>query len=502
MNSLLILPIALPLATAAVLLLTMRWLRVQRVLGVAGPAVLTVIAIILFVVVWRDGVQMTAAGNWPPPFSIVFVADVLSAVMVLLTSLMGLAVAVYSVTTIDERRMSFGYFPLLNILLMGLCGAFLTGDLFNLYVWFEVMLMASFVLLALGGEQRQLEGATKYVLLNLFSSTVLLVAIGALYATTGTLNMADLSLALQDSNQDVATVIAVLFIVAFGIKAAVFPVYFWLPASYHTPPPAVSAIFAGLLTKVGAYGFLRLFTLLFVGEVDYTHNLILIIAALTMASGVLGAISQFELRRLLSFQVIAAIGFILMGLGLFTPLAIAGAVFYMVQDSVLKTNLFLISGFTEHVTGSDRLAGFGGVYRRFGFMALLFFIPALSLAGIPPLPGFFAKLTLVQAGLREEQYAIVAVALVVSTLTLLSMAQVGVAFWRPPTAPNDGAGGDGTLTLSRVRLWGMLGPIAVLSFATLAMGFAAEPVFAVSERAADELMNPTAYIEAVLGRGP
>jgi multicomponent Na+:H+ antiporter subunit D len=240
---------------------------------------------------------------------------------------------VYSFASIDVQRESFGYYPLLHILLMGVCGAFLTGDIFNLYVWFEVMLIASFVLLALGGERAQLEGAIKYVTLNLISSAFFLTAVGILYGMIGTLNMADLARQLSTVAQPgLVMTLAMLFFVAFGIKAALFPLFFWLPASYHTPPVIVSALFAGLLTKVGVYALVRVFTLLFIRDSSYIPTLILVVAGLTMVTGVLGAVAQNEIRRLLSFHIVSQIGYLLMGLGLFTPLVLAGTVFLWACD--------------------------------------------------------------------------------------------------------------------------------------------------------------------------
>jgi multicomponent Na+:H+ antiporter subunit D len=505
MNLLLILPIVIPLGMAALAFLLRQWRTAQRVLGLVGTLLLLVTGIGLLASVWRNGIQAAHIGNWPAPFDITLVADLFSAVMVVLAGATGVAVTVYSLVTIDRRRESFGYYPLLLILLMGVCGAFLTGDLFNLYVWFEVMLIASFVLLALGGERAQMEGAIKYVTLNLIASAFFLVAVGVLYAVAGTLNMADLAVILRGEVGDsgLVTTVAMLFLTAFGIKAAVFPLYFWLPASYHTPPAAVSAIFAGLLTKVGVYALIRVFTLMFVQDVGYTHTLILYIAALTMISGVFGALAQIEIRRVLSFQVISTIGYMLMGLGILTPLALAGSVFYIIQDVAVKTNLFLISGVIQRLRRTESLPRLGGLYESAPVLAVLFFIPAMSLAGIPPLSGFFAKVALVQAGLSTEHYALVAVALVVSTLTLYSMAKVwAAAFWKAdPAAAGQGGTGQGAARplLSPVRRWGMFAPIIALAAVTVIVGIAAEPVFQVSQRAADQLLDPAGYIEAVLG---
>jgi multicomponent Na+:H+ antiporter subunit D len=495
MKALLVLPIVLPLLTAATALLAWRWRTVQRTLGVIGTASVLAVGLMLLQSVWHYGIQSDQMGSWPAPFGITLVADLLSAVMVVLAGLMGLAVAIYSLASIDQQHEAFGYYPLLHILLMGVCGAFLTGDIFNLYVWFEVMLIASFVLLALGSERPQIEGAIKYVTLNLMSSAIFLAAVGILYGLVGTLNMADLAVKLPTvTPPGLVTTLAMLFLVAFGVKAAVFPLFFWLPASYHTPPVAVSAIFAGLLTKVGVYALIRVFTLLFVQHVGYTHTLILVIAGLTMLTGVLGAVAQNEFRRILSFHIVSQIGYMMMGLGLFTRLALAGSVFYIVHHIIVKTNLFLVSGVAYRLRGTFELKDLGGLYHAHPVLALLFLIPALSLAGMPPLSGFFAKLALLQAGLEMGQYVIVVVALAVGILTLVSMTKIWAeAFWKPAADPP--ASG---IQSSRALLL----PIATLATLTVLIGLAAGPLFALSLQTADQLLNPRDYIQAVLGGRP
>lgn len=495
----LILPILVPMLTGIAAILTYRWRRTQRIISVAGAVALLAVALAVLAQASRHGVLAAQMGNWPAPYGITLVADLLSAIMVVLAGLVGLAGAVYSLVAIDPARERYGYHALYHFLLMGVCGAFLTGDLFNLYVWFEVMLMASFVLLALGGERGQMEGAIKYVTLNLVSSAIFLATVGILYGLAGTLNMADLArklAALPPDTHPLVITIAMLFLVAFGIKAAVFPLFFWLPASYHTPPVPVSAIFAGLLTKVGVYALLRVFTLIFVQRVDYTHTLILIIAGLTMVVGVLGAMAQGEFRRVLSFHIISQIGYMIMGLGLFTPLGLAGSVFYLTHHIIVKTNLFLVSGVVERLGGTQQLKRLGGLYRSHPALAALFLAPALSLAGLPPLSGFFAKLGLVQAGLQANQGGIVAVSLVVSLFTLFSMMKLwNEAFWK--VAPNsDPPAGD------RLALAGWLLPIAALAVVTVAIGLGAGPVFALALRAGEQLMNPAAYMEVVLGGRP
>jgi multicomponent Na+:H+ antiporter subunit D len=443
MNTLLALPILIPLGGAALALVFYRFTSVQRALALAGSVALLAAGAALLSSVLRGGIQSVQMGGWQAPFGITLVADVFSAIMVLVTGIVAVAVVIYSFATIGASRESYFYYPLLLLLLTGVCGSFLTGDLFNLYVWFEVMLIASFVLLALGGEPDQMRGALKYVAINLVSSAFFLSSVGILYGLTGTLNMADLAVKIAASeHRGIMTTVAVLFLVTFGVKAAMFPLFFWLPDSYHTPPVAVSAVFAGLLTKVGVYALIRVFTLIFVDQPAFTHALILVLSALTMITGVLGAMAQGEFRRILSFHIISQIGYMTMGLGLFTVAGLAGAIFYIVHHIIVKTNLFLVSGVVCRVAGSFELARLGGVSTRAPVLALLFAIPAFSLAGIPPLSGFIAKFALVQASLSVEQFLVAAVALLVGLLTLYSMTKIwNGAFWgMSQRQPRPGAG--------------------------------------------------------------
>ncbi len=496
----LILPIVLPMVAGILCLMAYRWRVTQRAISTIGAGTLLLADIALLTEVSRRGILSSQIGNWPAPFGITLVADEFSALMLLLTGLIGFSVAIYSLASIDKTRESFGYHSLYHFLLMGVSGAFLTGDLFNLYVWFEVMLVSSFVLMALGGERAQMEGAIKYVTLNLVSSTLFLAALGILYGLAGTLNMADLGSKFSEiaATQPVGIMrtLATLFIIAFGIKAAAFPLFFWLPASYHTPPVAVSALFAGLLTKVGVYALIRVFTLIFIRDTAYTHTLILIIAGLTMITGVLGAVSQNEFRRILSFHIVSQIGYMLMGLGLLSPLGLAASVFYIAHHIIVKTNLFLVSGAVHRLSHTFDLKKLGGLYRTQPALAALFLVPALSLAGLPPLSGFFAKLGLVQAGLYQKQYLIVGVSLAVSLLTLYSMIKIwNEAFWKAKKAdagkPADPQGG----------VLGHLVPIGLLAGITLVIGLGAGPIFGFAQRAGDRLANPSVYIDVVLQKG-
>lgn len=490
----LVLPILIPLVAAALCLTAWRSVRVQRWLGVAAAFAHLAVSLALLWAVSTEGIQVARIAGWPAPHGIVLAADLLSALMTAVTGVVGAAVAVYSLSDISGRHEAFGYYPLFHVLIMGVSGAFLTGDIFNLYVWFEVMLIASFVLLALGGGSVQIQGALKYVTLNLMASALFLAAVGLLYSIAGTLNMAALAKVLRSPGISPAlvTVVSMMLLVAFGTKAAIFPLFFWLPASYHTPPVAVSAVFAGLLTKVGVYALIRAFTLMFATDEAFTRPLILWLAGLTMVTGVLGAVAQNEFRRILSFHIISQIGYMILGLGLFTPMALAGSVFYIVHHIIVKTNLFLISGIARRLGGSFELRRLGGLYGARPFLGVLFLIPAMSLAGIPPLSGFFAKLALVRAGLELENFTIVSVALAVSLATLLSMTKIwSEAFWKPAPEP-----APAFERSTRESLWI---PVVSLALLTLAIGAGAGAMFEISLRAAAQLLDPAGYIDAVLG---
>ncbi len=486
------LPLVLPILAVGILLCMRRAGEAARhTLNILTCTALLVVAGILFARVSESGVLVLRSGSWPAPFGITLVADLLSAAMVLVTAVVGLAVAIYAAGTGTGKFR--GYFtPLYQALLMGVNGSFLTGDLFNLYVWFEVMLMASFVLVALPGGRPQLEAAVKYLTLNFIASAFFLVGLGVLYGMVGTLNMADLSVKLQEMGQsDLVLSSAVLFLVAFGIKAGVFPFYFWLPSSYHVTPTPVAAVFAGLLTKVGVYACIRVFTLVYSGHQEFLASLLLPIGVLTMITGVFGAASQFYIPRILSFHIISQIGYMIVGLGLFTRGALAATVFYIVHHILVKTNLFLIGGIIGHKTGTQALAKTGGIYRKSPWLAVLFLIPAMSLAGIPPLSGFFAKFALVREGLALGHWTIIAAALAVGLLTLYSMVKIwNEAFWKD--APAGERQPDRTVPVM------MMVPAVALALGTVVIGIFPGIFMDLALRTADQLTDPSAYIKAVL----
>ncbi|MBK4216405.1 Na+/H+ antiporter subunit D [Paracoccus caeni] len=495
MSWLLALPILFPFCTAALSLLT-RNSRWSARISVAGSVISLILACLLVGTVMREGVIATQMSTWAAPFGITLVADYLGAAMVLITAIIGLATAIWALAEIDDDTARMGWHGVYQTLLGGVTGAFLTGDIFNLYVWFEVLLISSFGLLIMGGRKEAIDGAVKYVTLNLISTVLFLCAAGLLYGATGTLNMADLRQAVADHpDQGLMTAIAMMFMIGFGLKAGVFPLFFWLPASYHTPHYAVSAVFAGLLTKVGVYALIRVFTLIFVGDQGFTHQILLWVALATMLTGVLGAAAQSDFRKILSFHIISQIGYMILGLALMTPLAVMGAIFYLIHHIIVKSNLFLIAGVSRRLTGSSDLYAIGGLYRAAPLLSVLFMIPAFSLAGFPPLSGFWAKYVLVQASLELEAALVAGIALLVGLLTIYSMTKIWAeAFWKGHPQGIEPA----LATISPRIRWLMLSPVIALAVMTVIIGLYPAPFLDYATTAAQQLLEPTDYVQTVL----
>jgi multicomponent Na+:H+ antiporter subunit D len=510
MERLLVLPVLIPLFTAISLLLLRRNMGVVRVLAFSGSGLSLLTAGYVLMGVIRDRVWVTTIGGWPAPYGITLAVDLLGAIMLAAAALVGTFVLIYSIGCMDADRERAGFYVLLHFLLMGVNGSLITGDLFNLYVFFEVMLVSSFGLMTLGGERAQLEGGLKYVVINMVSSILFVTALGILYGTMGTLNMADLSVRLGQAPDGLVTVLASMFLITFGIKAGLFPLFFWLPASYHTPPAAISAIFAGLLTKVGVYALIRVFTLLFWTDSLYLPQVVMVIAGLTMVTGVLGAVAQYDFRRLLAFHIISQIGYMIMGLAFFSPLGLAGAIYHIVHNMIIKTNLFLVSGIVERSEGTPMLKQLGGMLRSRPLLAGIFLISALALAGLPPFSGFISKFMLVKAGLDGGHYAIVSVSLVVSILTLFSMTKIwNEVFWKPaPDMDGQPANHVGEIKyeieqsnskrlVARTGLFVYL-PAILLAILSIGMGLWSEPLVNLATRAAEVLLDPRVYVSAVL----
>lgn len=494
-------PVIIQLFTAILLLFFWRKTVSQRIISIAGSVVALAVAFALFGRVWHEGILTMQAAGWEAPFGISFVADVFSCSLVLLTAFSGLAVSVFSATGVAHSRMLHGYFPILHFLLMGLNGAFLTGDIFNLYVWFEVIIIASFVLMTLGGRKAQIEGSVKYMAMNILASAFFLTGIGMLYGITGTLNMADLSLKIGAlENRKLVDFTAIFFIIGFGIKSAVFPLYFWLPSSYHTPPSAVAAVFGGLLTKVGIYALFRVFTLIFIPD-TFLSTLLVVLAIFTILTGTFGAVIKNNIRRLFSYLIVCHIGFMVGGLGMYSEIALTGALFYLFHDIMVKTNIFLIAGLIRKLRGTMNMDKLGGLYADYPLLSLVIALVLFSLVGIPPLSGFWPKVYLFEAGFMDNQYVLLAAIIIGSFATLFVIARMWAkVFWKPrPPDTGDDTIVDEFSALSIGRKWLLVAPIVLLAVISLYIGLGAEHITAVAQHIAREMKDPTPYIEAVLG---
>ena len=487
------------LFTALLQLVFWRKTVTQRFLSIAGSFIGLLLAISLFTKVFNGEILTMNAANWEAPFGIVFVADTFSSTLVLLTAIAALAVAIFSATGVGRARMLYGYFPIFHFLIMGLNGAFLTGDIFNLYVWFEVVIIASFVLLTLGGRKAQLEGAVKYMALNILASTFFLTGVGILYGITGTLNMADLSLKVpMVENQSIVNLTAMFFLIGFGIKSAVFPLYFWLPSSYHTPPSAVAAIFGGLLTKVGIYALFRVFTLVFTPD-EFIKTVFIVLAIMTILTGAFGAVIKNNIRRMFSYLIVCHIGFVIGGLGMYTKIAIMGAVFYLIHDIIVKTNMFLIAGLIRQLRGTMNMSKLGGIYAEYPKLSLLIAIVLFSLVGIPPLSGFWPKIYLLEAAFIDGHYAYVAGIIAGSFITLIVIARLwSEVFWKD--ASDDEIVVDSFKSLETRRKVLLVLPIGILAFTTLCIGLNAEFIIQVADKIATEMVDTAPYVQAVLGK--
>lgn len=494
-----VLPMLVPFAAAVLQLALWRHRVAHRVLSVVGAGGACLASAGLVATVWRDGVTVLHVGGWRAPIGITFASDVFAAGMTLAAMTVGLAVTLYALGSIDARRERHGFHPLLMCLLMGVGGALNTADLFNLYVWFEVILISSFVLLALGGERRQIAGAMKYVVLNLLASAMFLGATGALYGMVGTLNLADLAQRLREGPVPAGVPAAgMLLLTAFGIKSALFPLFFWLPDAYPAPPTAVTALFGGLLTKVGVAALARTFSLLFGAEPGAMPTVLLTVGALSMVVGVLAAVGQTDMRRLLSFHIVSQIGYMVFALGLFSAAGYAAVFAFTIHNMLVKAALFLACGTAARLGRSNRLDRLGDLATASPVLAGAFLVLGLALAGIPPLSGFFAKFAVASAGFSGGQPWLAGLSLAVGLLTLFSMMKIwNEAFWKPrPEEARENA------VVPAVEWRYRQAPTVGLAVIALAMGLLSGPVFAAAERAGEQMANPAEYVRAVLREGP
>lgn len=491
MNNIIVLPMIIPLLTGIILIFLRKFIRTQRWVSIGSIIVTACISVIILNRIQTDGILRLDFSGWKPPFGILFVADSFAMLLVLTSSIVTAVCLLYSFTAMNTHSEKMFFYPFVFFLVAGVHGSFLTGDIFNLYVCFEVMLLASYVLVVFGGTKRQLRASIKYVAINVLSSWLFLVAIAYIYGALGTLNMAHLSARIAESGQTpILTVISILFLVVFSLKAGLL-LYFWLPGSYSAPPTAIAALFGALLTKVGIYALFRTFTLLFYHEPDITHTLIGVMAAITLIGGSIGAIAYKDIRQIISFNVVIAVGFILVGLSVATQSAIEGSIYYLIHDMVVKALLFLIGGTVIALTSTPRIDRMSGLIGNYPLLGWLFFIVMLSLTGIPPFSGFIGKILVGQGAVEGGNYILLALAFISSIFVLYSLLRVFLnSFW-----------GETIISIEdEVPLKkGLIIPSVILGILTIALGVGAELLAPYVEDAANTLMNPTIYTDAVLG---
>jgi multicomponent Na+:H+ antiporter subunit D len=491
MSRFLALPILVPLFGFVLTLAAVKVPRLQRSFAVFVSVATLALSVAILVDVDRTGTQATTAGGWPAPIGINLVADRFAALMLVISGIVLTAVLVYAIGQRGDDERSIWYQPAYMALTAGISAAFLAGDLFNFFVAVEILLMASYVLITLEGSDDQIRSGTTYVVLNVLESLLLVLAVALVFAATGTLSMADLPARLAALPVGVKIGLNLLLLIAFGLKAAVFPLFSWLPDSYPAAPGPVTAVFAGLLTKVGVYAIVRTQTLLFP---DTLQPLLLVIAGLTMIVGVLGAIAQSDMKRILSFHIVSQIGYMVMGVALGGVAAIAATIYFVLHQIPIKTSLFLVEGIVERETGSSTLGRVTGLARRSGPLALLFLLPALSLAGFPPFSGFIGKTGLVEAGFGQSSWTMVAVALVGSVLTLVSMLKIWTGlFWGESNT--DVIGRPGVLR-HHPLISSVTGGVVAVGLAIALFG---GPIYRYCERAADSIVHPDSYQRAVNG---
>ncbi|OFL23637.1 Na+/H+ antiporter subunit D [Corynebacterium sp. HMSC062A03] len=514
------LPIIIPALAAALAMLCARNANAQRRIAFFSLLTLATVNAALIFIADTTGIQTLQVGGWDAPVGITLVADRLSTVMLFTSSVVLFSVMWYAISqgvrdgTKDEPVATF--LPTYMLLTMGVNVSFLAGDLFNLYVGFEIFLVASYVLLTLGASPARVRAGVGYVMVSMASSLIFVLALAYIYATVGTMNMAQIGIRMEDIPAGTRSAVFAVLLIAFGIKAAVFPLDAWLPDSYPTAPSLVTAVFAGLLTKVGVYAIIRARTSIFTdGGLD---GLLMWVALATMLVGILGAIAQSDIKRLLSFTLVSHIGYMIFGVALGTAQGLSGAIFYAVHHILVQTALFLVVGLIERQAGTSSLRRLGSLIYTAPLIAILYFIPAMNLGGIPPFSGFLGKIMLLQAGANEGSWmswVLIGGAVVTSLLTLYVM----VLVWAKGFLRDRGDAPEGNLAMVRpsplgevteyVELadrddvgrvpFGMLASTSLLVIASVSMSFLAGPISGVTTRAAISAQDDSIYRYAVLG---
>ncbi len=503
MNHWIVVPIVLPAIMAALIVLVMRRdLVLLRTVSIGSTGVLVLVGLALVAAADAGPPEVYQLGDWPAPFGIVMVLDRLSALLVLLTAIVALLVQIYAAYGWDRRGRHFH--ALFQFQLMGLNGAFLTGDLFNLFVFFEVLLIASYGLMLHGVGAERLRAGTQYVIINLTGSTIFLVAVGLIYGVTGTLNMADLATKVpQVAPEDAALLHAggLLLFLVFGVKAALVPLHFWLPGTYAAACAPVAALFA-IMTKVGGYSILRMSTLVFGADAGAAAWLavpwLLPAALVTLTLGMVGVLAARTLRRQVCFAVIGSMGTLLVAFAIATPEATAAGLYYLLHSTVITAGLFLLVEQIAERRGTEGDAiSLAPRFPQWGGLAALFMLATMAMAGLPPLSGFVGKLLILKGAANDSAAIwIWAVILVTSLVAVIGFARAGsLLFWKSVTVEAGGSGRAATAPSASVPL----GIASLLVVATLALTVFAAPVMDYLDATAGQLFDPRGYIGAVLG---
>ena len=503
-----ILPVILPALLAPILGFVMRHdISLARVTSIAGTATLVAIAAGLTILASDGDTHVYRLGSWPAPFGIVLVLDRLSAMMVMVTSLLALVVLVHAVVTGWDAR-GRHFHALFQFQLMGICGAFLTGDVFNLFVFFEVLLIASYGLMIHAGGRDRMQAGLQYVVMNLAGSTLFLFALGTLYASTGTLNIADLASKVPTIPADeaaLARVSAILLMIVFAVKAALFPVQFWLPATYANAPAPVAALFA-IMTKVGAYAIIRVHTLAFGPGVPGTEGLVATwlfpAAIVTIAVGALGVLGARRLMPLIAFSIVGSMGTLLVAVAAFSPMAMTAALYYMLHSTFAAACLFLMADLVVSRRNDDALSTLRPTIQN-GLFAALFFAAAIAMAGMPPLSGFLGKLLILDSLRDPETMALAWTAILLgSLLTIVGFARAGsTLFWKSTAVPVVAEETDATEnSLPVERSASAMEVVPTMATVSVLIGLSvfAGPVSSYLEGTSAQLFDRAGYISAVL----
>ncbi|WP_163537831.1 Na+/H+ antiporter subunit D [Gracilibacillus sp. YIM 98692] len=490
-SNLAVLPIVIPLIAGILATLFHKKLSVVRIFSQIITVLNTVMVAYILWYIHQNGTVILESGDWMAPFGIVLVGDMLSMSLVLTTNIVALASVFFAPHSLNQKQEEFYFYTFYFLLVSGVSGAFITGDLFNLFVFFEVLLMASYAMIILGGGKVQLRESIKYVLINLFSSMLFVTTVAFIYSVVGTVNMAQIAQRVGEEEQTgILTTIGILLFFVFGTKAALFPLYYWLPKPYIVPNPVVSALFGALLTKVGIYSIVRVFSLIFVYETDITHQLFIWIAGFTLIFGAIGALSTNNIKLVVAYNIIPAVGFMLVGIGVYNSTGMSGTVYYLIHDMIIKAALFFIVGAITYLAGTSDLRKMQGLIHHYPLLGWLLFISAFVLAGIPPFSGFIGKLLLLQGAVEADEIMIAIIGLAVSLLILLSMMRIFIrGFWGEK---------DEKVVANKAAAKKFVMPIAFLLIFSIVLGVGAEWFIPGIESIGNDLMNPAIYIESVL----